>query len=272
MSANILIIEDNPPNLELMVYLLTAFGHSTQTAATGEEGLEAAARAVPDMVLCDVQLPGIDGYEVVCQLKQRPGMRQKPVVAVTAFAMVGDRDRVLSAGFDGYIAKPIVPETFIRQVDAFLPPELRSAAAPVSATASTEAPPPQRLQHATILVVDDTADNVEVVRSTLEPFGYQVQEATNVRQALEMARKSPPDLILSDLHMPGQSGIGLRRAVKADEQLKHIPVLIFSSTAWQMKEEDERLDLDPEVFVSRPISPQELLAKIQTALQKSVVE
>jgi two-component system cell cycle response regulator len=272
MSANILIIEDNPPNLDLMHYLLTAFGHSAQTAATGEEGLEVAAQAVPDLVLCDIQLPAMDGYEVVHRLKLRPAMREKPVVAVTAFAMVGDRDKILSAGFDGYIAKPIVPESFVRQVEAFLPPWQRSTGARVSMEAGTEAPPPQRVQHATILLVDDTPENLDVTRSTLEPFGYQVLATNNVREALDLARKNQPDLILSDLHMPGQGGADLLRLVQTDDQLKHIRVIICSATAWQMKQEIERLDLGPEGFISRPVNPQELLAKIQTALQKSRAE
>src|SRR5262245_54688307 len=105
MPARILIIEDNPTNLDLMTYLLTAFGHTALTAADGEEGLEAVRREVPDLIICDVQLPQMDGYEVARWLKSHPQFRAIPLVAVTALAMVGDRDKMLAAGFDGYIAK-----------------------------------------------------------------------------------------------------------------------------------------------------------------------
>src|SRR5438445_117978 len=107
MAARILVVEDNPANLELMTYLLKAFGHSPTVAHDGVDGLEAAQREQPDLILLDVQMPRMDGYEVARRLKRDPVLRAVPVVAVTALAMVGDRDRVLASGFDGYIAKPI---------------------------------------------------------------------------------------------------------------------------------------------------------------------
>jgi CheY-like chemotaxis protein len=120
--ALILVIEDNPTSLDLMTYLLRAFGHTPLIARDGEEGLKVARRESLDLIVCDVHLPGVDGYEVAQRLKSHPALRQVPLVAVTAMAMVGDRERVLAAGFDGYIPKPIVPETFVEQVEAFLRP------------------------------------------------------------------------------------------------------------------------------------------------------
>src|SRR5271155_2924663 len=106
MAARILVIEDNSDNLDLMAYLLGAFGHTVVTARDGEEGLEAARREAFDLIVCDVQMPKVDGYGVARQLKADTQLRRIPLVAVTAFAMVGDRDKILAAGFDGYIAKP----------------------------------------------------------------------------------------------------------------------------------------------------------------------
>jgi CheY-like chemotaxis protein len=124
--TRILVIEDNPANMQLMAYLLKAFGYTPLEAIDGETGLLEVQRLVPELVLCDLQLPGIDGYEVLRQIKATPDLAAIPVVAVTAYAMVGDRDRVLAAGFNGYIAKPITPETFIGQMEVFLPPGRRS--------------------------------------------------------------------------------------------------------------------------------------------------
>lgn len=119
MPSRILIIEDNPVNLELMTYLLTAFGHTVMTAGNGEDGLEAAARENPDIIICDIHLPKMDGYEVARRLRQSktPTLQAMPLVAVTALAMVGDREKGIAAGFDSYIAKPIVPGTFVREVE-----------------------------------------------------------------------------------------------------------------------------------------------------------
>jgi CheY-like chemotaxis protein len=122
MTARILIIEDNPTNLELMRFLLHASGSSLFTAADGPEGIETARRMIPDLIVCDLQMPGLDGYEVARRLKSDPVLRQVPLVAVTAYAMVGDRDGALAAGFDGYLTKPIMPRLFASQLKAFLRP------------------------------------------------------------------------------------------------------------------------------------------------------
>lgn len=121
MPKRILVIEDNPANMELMVYLLKAYGYALLTATDGESGLAVASREQPDLILCDVHLPRLDGYGVVRTLKRTPSLRGIPAVAVTALAMVGDRDKLIEAGFDGYISKPIEPETFVAEIERFLP-------------------------------------------------------------------------------------------------------------------------------------------------------
>jgi CheY-like chemotaxis protein len=120
MAARILVIEDNPANLELMSYLLKASGYQVLAARDGASGLDLVSREHPDLVICDIQIPCLDGFVVAGRLKQDPELRSIPLVAVTAFAMVGDRDRMLAMGFDEYLAKPINPRTFSAQVEAVL--------------------------------------------------------------------------------------------------------------------------------------------------------
>jgi two-component system cell cycle response regulator len=124
--ARILIIEDNPENMQLMVYLLTAFGHTVLETTTGEPGLTLARTEAPDLILCDLHMPGMDGYEVAQRLKLDLKLAAVPLVAVTAYAMVGDREKVLTAGFNGYISKPINPESFVGEIEMFLSPKARS--------------------------------------------------------------------------------------------------------------------------------------------------
>jgi CheY-like chemotaxis protein len=121
LAARILIIEDNSTNMELMSYLLSAFGHTPLMAFDGESGVRQAREQLPDLILCDVHLPKLDGYGVVAALKADPRLREIPVLAATALAMVGDRERLMQAGFDGYIGKPIEPEQFVAQLEPFLP-------------------------------------------------------------------------------------------------------------------------------------------------------
>ncbi|MGA9944066.1 MAG: response regulator [Candidatus Cybelea sp.] len=121
MSARILVVDDNPANLDLMLYLLRAFGHEAEGVADGLAAFTAACGGGFTLVLTDILMPGIDGYELVRRLKGDPGLASLPVVAVTAFAMQGDRERIAAAGFDGYIAKPIEPQAFVSQIEAYLP-------------------------------------------------------------------------------------------------------------------------------------------------------
>jgi CheY-like chemotaxis protein len=120
MSRRILVIEDNPTNLELMTYLLNAFGHTTIVAHDGEEGVEVALRCNPTLILCDLALPTLVGCAVACRLRAEASLKGVPLIAVTASAMVGDRDKVIATGFDGYISKPITPETFVAVVVSHL--------------------------------------------------------------------------------------------------------------------------------------------------------
>jgi len=115
----VLVIEDNPESLDLMVYLLKTFGHVALTARDGLDGIEAARREHPDLILCDIQLPGADGVEVCRQLKKDPVLRGIPLIATTAYAMVGDREKLLDQGFNGYMSKPITPQTFVDQMTPY---------------------------------------------------------------------------------------------------------------------------------------------------------
>src|SRR4029077_16857892 len=119
-KAKILYIEDNPENRMLVRAILESEGYTVCAAEDGLAGIEAAIREEPALILLDVNLPAIDGYEVVAILKSFPAFANTPVVALTAYAMEGDRQRTLVAGCDGYIQKPIDVDAFPRQVEEFL--------------------------------------------------------------------------------------------------------------------------------------------------------
>ena len=120
MKGKILVIEDNEQNLYLMTFILEKHGYEVAQAQDGREGIEVASKAKPTLILLDIQLPAMDGYEVARRLKQRPESRDIPIVAVTSYAMVGDREKALAAGCTGYIEKPINPETFVAEMEEYL--------------------------------------------------------------------------------------------------------------------------------------------------------
>jgi two-component system cell cycle response regulator len=279
--ARILMIEDNPENLALMRYLLRAFGHDTVEAQDGEEGLVlAAGESALDLILCDVHLPRLDGYEVARRLKAEPGLAEIPRVAVTALAMVGDKDKVLAAGFDGYIAKPIAPREFVGQVEGFLPAALAGGKVapprptPVPAESRPQPEPKQEQEltqerapgGARILVVDNVPANRNLAVATLAPFGYRLTLASRVSEALELLAQHPFDLILSDLHMPDEDGIGLLVRVKADPRLCRIPFVLISASVWGFADQRRGLALGAASFLLRPIAPRRLLAEIESCL------
>lgn len=126
MVARILIVEDHPSSLELMDYLLTAMGYRTLLATDGESAMELAQHECFDLVVCDLQLPQMSGYEVAARFKRDPRLCEIPLIAVTAFSMTGDKAKVLGAKFEGYFAKPIDPERFVADMEQHLPPALRA--------------------------------------------------------------------------------------------------------------------------------------------------
>ena len=128
MKATILLIEDNEQNRYLATFLLEQRGHEVVPAESGPLGLELAAKIRPDLILLDIQLPGMDGHAVARALKSDPRLKSIPIVAVTSYAMVGDREKIFAVGAEGYIEKPINPETFVTEVERFLrPPEKEPA-------------------------------------------------------------------------------------------------------------------------------------------------
>lgn len=251
MTPRALVVDDNQANLSLIVYLLSAFGYDVQSATDGIAGLEAARSGSFDLILCDILMPGLDGFEFARRFRAERPSPAATLIAVTALAMVGDRERILAAGFDGYIAKPIEPEHFKEQLEAL---------SNVSKSAAANARGPA------ILVVDDVPVNIEVVRGALEPFGFIVREANDATYAMESIEAAPPDLILCDLHMPRGEGFALIERVKAHPALARIPFLFISSSVWHSGDKARALDLGALKLLTRPIEPRELLVEIKTAL------
>ena len=121
MNRTILLIEDNDQNRYLATFLLEAHDYRVISTPSGREGIELAKSAAPVLILLDIQLPGMDGYAVARALRADPATAAIPIVAVTSHAMVGDRETALAAGCDGYVEKPIDPDTFVDEIRRFMP-------------------------------------------------------------------------------------------------------------------------------------------------------
>ncbi len=128
-QLTILIVDDNPVNMKLVRVLLTGDGYQVRTAADAHEALRILKECHPKLILMDIQLPGIDGLELTRRLKADPSTRDILIIGLTAYAMKGDEDRILAAGCDGYIAKPIDTRNLPITIRSFLAPEAIKSAA-----------------------------------------------------------------------------------------------------------------------------------------------
>jgi two-component system cell cycle response regulator len=199
MAARILIVEDDPASRELMAYLLRSAGHAVTAAEDGAGGLRLALDGRPDLVVCDLVLPAMDGYAVARALKADAGCARIPLLAVSALEPDRDRARLAAAGFDGYICKPIEPASFVAEVEAFLP---------IVGTINHHAP-----AGPTLLVVDDDAFMRDVLVDALEGEPWRILSAGSGEEALALLAREAVDVLLSDQNMPGMQGTELMTQV-----------------------------------------------------------
>ncbi len=121
MKGRILIVEDQEDNRRIVRDLLESAGYEVCEALTGDEGVNLAASVAPNLILMDIQLPGIDGYEATRRIKADPKLRHIPVIAVTSYALSGDEVKAYEAGCDAYLSKPVSPRTLLAKVEEYLP-------------------------------------------------------------------------------------------------------------------------------------------------------
>jgi len=243
-GERILVVEDNEMNMKLFRDVLQAKGYSTLEATTGEDAVELARTLDPALVLMDVQLPGIDGIEALAQLRGDERTSAIPVVALTAQAMRGDRERFHDVGFNGYLSKPVDLVELIRVVE--------------STAIASDRP-------AKILVVDDVPENVRLLQAVLVPRGYEVVTATDGQAALDLVEAEEPDLILLDVMMPGLDGYAVCRHLRANDATAVLPVIMVTSSVGQEKK--KAIEAGADDFIPKPFNHDELLARVRSLLR-----
>jgi two-component system cell cycle response regulator len=211
----------------------------------------------------------MDGYEFARRVRSSNSWRDIPLIAISALAMVGDRDRILEAGFSAYLSKPIDPQSFIGTLKGMVP---GLGGERVMNVREPHAPPPiiRSGTGATILVLDDTATNLQLKRGLLEPLGYRVVTADNPIAAWKLAKSSRPQLIISDVGMQIGSGFDFIASVKADLELRDVPFIFLSATHWDDAARTKGLALGAVRYLRRPIESEDLLHEIRRCLGESL--
>ena len=269
--ALILVIEDNVVNLELMTYLLQAHGHQTLSAADGRSGLALARQQPPDLVICDLQMPVMDGHAVAAALRNDARLHNVPRIAVTAAAMVGDREQALASGFQAHVPKPIDPHNFVPLIEGFLARHEGTApqAEPGESLGGSLMPDHLRAPQdgLVLLMVDDQPRHLEYKRDLLAPAGYTVLLADSAEAAWPFLCDASVDLVLSDVMMPGMGGFALLRRVRAEPRLRGLPFLFLTSTACDSVSQQQGLALGANAYLMRPIESLALLGEVRSALE-----
>ncbi len=286
-GPRILIVDDNAANVKVAKYALESEGYQVWTASDAEEAVDRLYEVQPVLILMDIQLPGMDGLELTRMLKSRPATKDIVIVAVTAYAMMGDRERALSAGCDGYITKPLDPISLPAQLAEYMAETGRTGnvvAAQEAAqaffqhsktvshhtafprhSAPSDARPMPDGSKQIILVVEDNPATCRMYRLTLETAGYEVLEARDGRTALETLNLVTPALILQDLVLPDMNGVELARMMREKLGAAPLPILCVSGFLSPMDEESVANSAFTETLV-KPLDPYRLLAALKTHL------
>jgi two-component system cell cycle response regulator len=253
--GNVLIIEDNPKNRKLIKRLLQIHHFKVVEAEDAETGIRIAEEWLPDLILMDIQLPGMDGLEATNIIKNDHRTSEIMIIALTSYAMQGDAEKARSAGCDGYITKPINTREFLGQISEFIPDT-----APQYGPAKAVKPDDPK-----ILIVDDEPMNLKLLRGKLKQDYENVLMAANGYEALRIAAETSPDIILLDIMMPEIDGFEVTRRLKANSKTKEIPIILVTA----LDGHDYKLlghEAGADEFLNKPINTVELLTRMRSLL------
>jgi two-component system cell cycle response regulator len=256
-NQTILVVEDNPTNLKLIKSLLGIGKYEVFEAMDALTGIQLAQLHKPDLILMDIQLPGMDGLTATRELKKDPALKDIPVVAITAHAMQGDDKKALDAGCTGYITKPLDTRSFMEKIPQFLDKHKIIQKAPEQADYG---------YRRKIMIVDDEPVNIKVLEAKLPPNEYEVIRATSGKEAVEKVPETYPEVILLDIMMPEMDGYEVSKRLKADPNTRHIPIIIVTALT-ETKDKVKALDAGAEEFITKPVNSSELIARIKSMLR-----
>ena len=277
MSARVLVVDDIAANVRLLEAKLLVEYYEVLTANDGASALEIVGTAMPDIVLLDVMMPGMDGFEVCRRIKENPATGHIPVVMVTALSEVADRVRGLEAGADDFLTKPVNDLALFARIrslvrlkraldewrareSTFTQFGLGSALAELSEAGTRQV----------LLVADDYGPSHRIVE-TLESDGYSVVHSTSTDDASARAMDGDFDMILADDRVAGDDVLRFCSQLRSNEATRHCPVLIMLDDG-DTERLAKALDLGVNDYLVRPVNKDELTARTRTQIRRKQVE
>jgi two-component system cell cycle response regulator len=273
MTARVLVVDDILSNVKLLEAKLTAEYFEVMTAFNGLECLSKMEQAIPDIVLLDVMMPGMDGFEVCRRIKSNPRTAHVPVVMVTALDQPSDRVAGLDAGADDFLTKPVDDAALFARVRSLvrlkmMTDELRMRESTGQGMGLVDPAETftENSQSGRILVIEDRAESVAWFSSALSS-GHQVASADTFEEALVRVKGGDFDLIIVSLGMRGFDGLRLCSQLRSLPEGRHVPILVVVSDGDRRKL-TQALEMGVNDYLTRPVDKNELVARVRTQLRK----
>jgi two-component system cell cycle response regulator len=276
MSARILVVDDLVPNVKLLSAKLQAEYFDVMTAASGPEALEKIAHSPPDLILLDVMMPGMDGFEVCKRLKSNPKTMHIPIVMITALSDTENRVRGLEAGADDFLTKPVNDMALFARARSLIRLKLTSDQwrlrehTSQQFTLGEEERPiiEEAADHARILLVEDGRSIVDRIVSTLREDSDDIVVTADTADAMARINDQPGyDLIMASLLLAKEDGLWLCSQLRSREITRQIPILLLADEH-EMKRVAKGLELGANDYILRPIDRNELLARVRSQIRQ----
>ncbi|MFH1673518.1 MAG: response regulator [Pseudomonadota bacterium] len=262
VSKELLITDDDPIVVRELRTILKDENYWLRFAFNGSESLRHIEERVPDLILLDLQMPEMDGFQVLEKLEANENYRNIPIIILTALDVTKEEKARFGANVKGVIVKGGIDKaSLIDQIRGILYgrkplPEKTERAKPVHRKRKKASPPFK------ILIVEDNQDNMILIRETLRPSGYVICTAEDGEKGVEIAQKELPDLILMDIQMPGMSGLEAGKKIREIESLKDVPVIALTARA-MTGEREAILEAGLDDYLAKPVSPKDLIGKVR---------
>lgn len=275
MSARVLVVDDILPNVKLLEAKLTSEYYDVLTATSGQEALDKVEQESPDIVLLDVMMPGMDGFEVCSKIKGNPAFAHIPVVMVTALTDTQDKVRGLESGADDFLSKPINDTALMARVRSLVRLKMtldewrvrENTANQLGVVDESSNVMTESAEAANILVIEDKDFEKQKIRDSLAVDKHNLIIAETGPEAMEMIAKNKIDLFIVSLNLDGEDGLRLCSHLKSSDTTRSIPILMIGNDD-DMPRVVHGLDIGAHDYILRPVERNELLARVRTQVRR----